>query len=142
MKALGLLFSKLYEKVPSLVGADVVTNIKIDCATQATENAFKHILASLPKSGGGEFGKYYSLVALNDPRTDKLPYSIRILLESEIHNCDNFQVTKNDVEKILHWENTSPKQVEIPFKPARVILQDFTGVPAVVDLASMRDGMK
>jgi hypothetical protein len=90
MKVLGLLFLKLYEKVPSLVGADVVTNIKIDCATQATENAFKHILASLPKSGGGEFGKYYSLVALNDPRIDKLPYSVRILLESEIHNCDNF----------------------------------------------------
>jgi hypothetical protein len=46
------------------------------------------------------------------------------------------------VEKILHWENTSPKQVEIPFKPAHVILQDFTGVPAVVDIDSMRDGMK
>jgi hypothetical protein len=54
---------------------------------------------------------------------DKLPYSVRILLESAIRNCDNFQVTKNDVEKILDWENTSPKQVEIPFKPARVILQ-------------------
>lgn len=53
----------------------------------------------------------------------KLPYSIRILLESAIRNCDNFQVTKNDVEKILDWENTSPKQVEIPFKPARVLLQ-------------------
>ncbi|KAL4201587.1 hypothetical protein AMTRI_Chr02g259340 [Amborella trichopoda] len=72
---------------------------------------------------------------------DKLPYSIRILLESAIRNCDNFQVTKDDVEKIIDWENTSPKQVEIPFKPARVLLQDFTGVPAVVDLACMRDAM-
>lgn len=54
---------------------------------------------------------------------DKLPYSIRILLESAIRNCDNFQVTKGDVEKIIDWENTSPKQVEIPFKPARVLLQ-------------------
>jgi len=54
---------------------------------------------------------------------DKLPYSIRILLESAIRNCDNFQVTKDDVEKIIDWENTSPKQVEIPFKPARVLLQ-------------------
>lgn len=54
---------------------------------------------------------------------DKLPYSIRILLESAIRNCDNFQVTKNDVEKIIDWENTSPNQVEIPFKPARVLLQ-------------------
>ncbi|KAL0306937.1 UNVERIFIED_CONTAM: Aconitate hydratase, cytoplasmic [Sesamum radiatum] len=72
---------------------------------------------------------------------DKLPYSIRILLESAIRNCDGFQVTKEDVEKIIDWENTSPKLVEIPFKPARVLLQDFTGVPAVVDLACMRDAM-
>lgn len=55
--------------------------------------------------------------------SDKLPYSIRILLESAIRNCDNFQVTKADVEKIIDWEKTSPKQVEIPFKPARVLLQ-------------------
>lgn len=55
--------------------------------------------------------------------SDKLPYSIRILLESAIRNCDNFEVTKNDVEKIIDWENTSQKQVEIPFKPARVLLQ-------------------
>ena len=53
----------------------------------------------------------------------KLPYSIRILLESAIRNCDDFQVTKSDVEKIIDWENTSPKLAEIPFKPARVLLQ-------------------
>ncbi|XP_043725919.1 aconitate hydratase, cytoplasmic-like [Telopea speciosissima] len=85
----------------------------------------REILTSIPKPGGGEFGKYYSLPALNDPRIDKLPYSVRILLELAI----------------IDWENTSPKQVEIPFKPARVLLQDFTGVPAVVDLACMRDAM-
>ncbi|KAJ6680445.1 ACONITATE HYDRATASE [Salix purpurea] len=111
-------------------------------STEGTpEHPFKGIFTSLPKPGGGEFGKFYSLPALNDPRIDKLPYSIRILLESAIRNCDNFQVTKDDVEKIIDWENTSPRQVEIPFKPARVLLQDFTGVPAVVDLASMRDAM-
>lgn len=110
-------------------------------ATMASENPFKGTLTSLPKPGGGEFGKFYSLPALNDPRIDKLPYSIRILLESAIRNCDGFQVKKEDVEKIIDWENTSPKQVEIPFKPARVLLQDFTGVPAVVDLACMRDAM-
>ncbi|KAI9100315.1 hypothetical protein K1719_024533 [Acacia pycnantha] len=65
-----------------------------------------------------------------------------ILLESAIHNCDNFQVKKEDIEKILDWESSSVKQVEIPFKPARVLLQDFIGVPAVVDLACMRDAMK
>ncbi|XP_027347013.1 aconitate hydratase, cytoplasmic isoform X1 [Abrus precatorius] len=110
-------------------------------ATMANENPFNGNLTSLPKPGGGEFGKFYSLPSLNDPRIDRLPYSIRILLESAIRNCDNFQVTKEDVEKILDWEKTSTKQVEIPFKPARVLLQDFTGVPAVVDLACMRDAM-
>ncbi|CAM8989050.1 unnamed protein product [Rhodiola kirilowii] len=110
-------------------------------STMASENPFKHIFTSLPKPGGGEFGKFYSLPALNDPRIEKLPYSIRILLESAIRNCDNFQVTKAEVEKIIDWEKTAPKLVEIPFKPARVLLQDFTGVPAVVDLACMRDAM-
>lgn len=109
--------------------------------TMASENPFKSILKTLEKPDGGEFGKYYSLPALNDPRVDKLPYSIKILLESAIRNCDEFQVKSKDVEKIIDWENTSPKQVEIPFKPARVLLQDFTGVPAVVDLACMRDAM-
>ncbi|CAL4997197.1 unnamed protein product [Urochloa decumbens] len=125
------------------IGAPVpaVERFQRSMATQATEHAFKNILTSLPKPGGGEYGKFYSLPALNDPRIDKLPYSIRILLESAIRNCDNFQVTPNDVEKIIDWENTSPKLAEIPFKPARVLLQDFTGVPAVVDLAAMRDAM-
>ncbi|KMZ63341.1 Aconitate hydratase, 3-isopropylmalate dehydratase [Zostera marina] len=107
----------------------------------AAENAFKEILTVLEKPDGGVFGKYYSLPSLNDPRINSLPYSIRILLESAIRNCDGYEVTKSDVEKIIDWKNTSPKQVEIPFKPARVLLQDFTGVPAVVDLACMRDAM-
>ncbi|CAN1339750.1 Aconitate hydratase 3, mitochondrial [Linum perenne] len=118
-----------------------VERIEKSVSTIASENPYKGILTSLPKPGGGEFGKFFSLPALNDPRIDRLPYSIRILLESAIRNCDNFQVTNEDVEKIIDWENTSPNNVEIPFKPARV-LQDFTGVPAVVDLACMRDAMK
>nr|CAB3504226.1 unnamed protein product [Digitaria exilis] len=111
-------------------------------ASAATRNTYDEILTGLGRPGGGdEFGKYYSLPALSDPRIDRLPYSIRILLESAIRNCDDFQVTSKDVEKILDWEKSAPKQVEIPFKPARVLLQDFTGVPAVVDLACMRDAV-
>ncbi|KAJ0250962.1 Aconitate hydratase 2 [Hirschfeldia incana] len=124
------------------VSAPVMERLERSYASMASEHTFKDLLTSLPKPGGGEYGKYYSLTALNDPRIDKLPYSVRILLESAIRNCDNYQVTKDDVEKILDWENTSTKQVEIAFKPARVILQDFTGVPALVDLASMRDAVK
>lgn len=121
--------------------APAIERLERAFATMAAEHPFKEILTALPKPGGGEFGKFYSLPALNDPRIEKLPYSIRILLESAIRNCDNFQVKKEDIEKIIDWENSAPKQVEIPFKPARVLLQDFTGVPAVVDLACMRDAM-
>ncbi|CAI7931865.1 unnamed protein product [Closterium sp. NIES-54] len=129
---------------------------------RAMANPFQRLLTELPNPDGGSFGSYYSLPALNDPRIDELPISIRYLLESAIRNCDNFQVMEKDIEKILDWANTSQHQVEIPFKPARVILQvrtrlsrvvrpfslnsvefgDFTGVPAVVDLAAMRDAMK
>jgi len=85
-------------------------------------------------------GNYFSLPHLNDARVNRLPFSIRILLESAIRNCDNFEVKATDVENILNWEKHQGK-VEVPFKPARVILQDFTGVPAVVDFAAMRDAM-
>ena len=57
---------------------------------------------------------------------ERLPYSVRVLLESAVRNCDEFSVKQSDVERILDWTNTSQKDVEIPFKPARVILQDFT----------------
>jgi aconitate hydratase len=72
----------------------------------------------------------------------KLPYSIRVLLESALRNLDGFKVTEDDVIKILSWEPNPKAQSEIAFKPARVVLQDFTGVPAVVDLAAMRSAMK
>lgn len=72
---------------------------------------------------------------------DSIPYSIRILLESAVRNCDNFHIHTKDIETILDWHVQSEKDMEIPFKPARVLLQDFTGVPAVVDLAAMRTAM-
>ncbi|CAD8075172.1 unnamed protein product [Paramecium sonneborni] len=82
--------------------------------------------------------KYYNLVELFGEKVQRLPYSIRILLEQAVRNCDGFNVKKEDVERILNWEDTSKKDTEVAFKPARVILQDFTGVPLVVDLAAMR----
>jgi aconitate hydratase len=71
---------------------------------------------------------------------DKLPFTIRILLESALRKCDGFLVTKDDVKRIASWSPTM-KPEEIPFNPSRVILQDFTGVPAVVDIAALRDAM-
>ncbi|CAD8161215.1 unnamed protein product [Paramecium octaurelia] len=86
----------------------------------------------------GQTFKYYNLVELFGEKVTRLPYSIRILLEQAVRNCDGFNVKKEDVERILNWEDTSKKDTEVAFKPARVILQDFTGVPLVVDLAAMR----
>ena len=71
-----------------------------------------------------------------------LPFSIRILLEAVLRNCDGYQVSEDDVKNLANWNAAKPAELEVPFKPARVVLQDFTGVPAVVDLAAMRDGMK
>ncbi|KAF0039018.1 hypothetical protein F2P81_009502 [Scophthalmus maximus] len=73
--------------------------------------------------------------------SDRLPFSIRVLLESAVRNCDEFLVKSSDVESILNWKQTQAQTVEVPFRPARVILQDFTGVPAVVDFAAMRDAV-
>ena len=72
---------------------------------------------------------------------ENLPYSIRLLLESVLRNCDGTTVTEEDVRNLATWNAAEPAKVEIPFMPARVVLQDFTGVPAVVDLAAMRSAM-
>jgi aconitate hydratase len=72
---------------------------------------------------------------------DKLPFSIKILLENALRNLDNFEVMEDAVRSLANWNAKAPAQVEIPFKPARVILQDFTGVPCVVDLAALRSAM-
>ena len=102
-------------------------------------NPFDKLLTAIP---GLEGKKYYAFSALNDARINSLPYSIRVLLEQALRNCDEFNITSADVEKILNWQVNSTKDIEIPFKPARVILQDFTGVPLVVDLAAMRDAIQ
>jgi aconitate hydratase len=72
----------------------------------------------------------------------RLPFSIRILLEAVLRNVDDYQVTARDVEGLARWNAAAPEPVELPFKPGRVILQDFTGVPCVVDLAAMRDAVQ
>ena len=72
---------------------------------------------------------------------DSLPFSIRILLEQALRNVDDFQVRPEDVTALANWNANKKSSKEIPFKPTRVILQDFTGVPAVVDLASLRSAM-
>uniref|UniRef100_A0A673HFB3 aconitate hydratase n=1 Tax=Sinocyclocheilus rhinocerous TaxID=307959 RepID=A0A673HFB3_9TELE len=104
-------------------------------------NPYAHIIEPLDPQKPDH--KFFNLKKLKDPRYGKtLPFSIRVLLESAVRNCDGFLVKKEDVEKVLNWKVTQSQTVEVPFRPARVILQDFTGVPAVVDFAAMRDAVK
>ena len=96
------------------------------------------------KTGSGTAG-IYRLSKLEDAGLGDiaaLPYSIRVLLESLLRNCDGYEVTEEDVQALAGWNAAAPAAVEIPFKPARVVLQDFTGVPCVVDLAAMRAAMQ
>ncbi len=93
-------------------------------------------------TGSGRAG-IYRLSKLEEAgltRIADLPYSIRLLLEAALRTCDGFEVTEQDVRNIAAWSPCAAA-VEIPFKPSRVVLQDFTGVPAVVDLAAMRSAM-
>ena len=82
---------------------------------------------------------FYSLAELEKQgyNISKLPFSIRILLENALRNFDDFAITKENIETLLHWKPEGSDK-DIPFKPARVLMQDFTGVPAVVDIASLR----
>ncbi len=92
---------------------------------------------------GGRTYEVFRLDALQ-PRFDvaRLPYSLKVLLENVLRLEDGRSVTAADVEAIAGWDATATPSAEIPFQPARVLMQDFTGVPAVVDLAAMRDAME
>ncbi|XP_069364281.1 cytoplasmic aconitate hydratase-like [Maniola hyperantus] len=107
----------------------------------ASGNPYEKLLKTM--NINGKRFKYYDVSTLGE-KYDRLPFSIRVLLESCVRNCDNFQVLEKDVNNVLNWESNQNVEggVEIAFKPARVILQDLTGVPAVVDFAAMRDAVK
>ncbi len=93
---------------------------------------------------GGRSVQYYSLAALAKqgfPEVERLPFSLKILLENLLRHEDGRFVKAADVEAMARWDVKSTAQKEISFAPARVLLQDFTGVPCVVDLAAMRDGI-
>src|SRR5438552_9126284 len=96
-------------------------------------------------AGNGREAFFHSLPALEEQgvgKISRLPVSIRIVLESVLRNCDGKKVQRKDVEALANWNAKSPANAEIPFIVARIVLQDFTGVPLVVDLAAMRSAVK
>src|SRR5712691_5425411 len=91
--------------------------------------------------GGGRTGRFYSLPQLEKEGIgpiSKLPVSIRIVLESVLRNCDGQRIREADVRALANWKPKAERTAEIPFVVARIVLQDFTGVPLLVDLAAMR----
>ncbi len=89
----------------------------------------------------GKSSKYYALAALETAglgKISRLPVSIRIVLESLLRNCDGVKVTEDHVRQLAGWQPAAPRTAEIPFVVARIVLQDFTGVPLLCDLAAMR----
>ncbi len=120
-------------RIPSI--ADMATTI-------TNQNLFGAEATLSSKAGPLRYYRLNRLTELGIGHLDTLPFSIKVLLESCLRNADNFEVTEEDVKGLAAWNAPRPNNVELPFKPARVILQDFTGVPAVVDLAAMRSAMK
>src|SRR5471030_571414 len=83
----------------------------------------------------------HAFAALPAPQVERLPFSLKILLENLLRFEDGVNVTRKDIEALLSWDPAATPSYEIAFTPARVILQDFTGVPCVVDLAAMREAI-
>src|SRR6476620_8627571 len=107
----------------------------------ATRNSFN---TRTDMRAGGQTVQIYSLPALEKAGfagVSRLPYSMKILLENLLRREDNAFVKSDDIEALARWDAKNPVEKEISFMPARVLLQDFTGVPCVVDLAAMRDAM-
>ncbi len=107
----------------------------------ASLNSFSAEGTLKTQSGDWKFFRLRKLVDNKIGDIETLPFSIRVLLEACLRNVDGFIVTANDVTELANWNAAKPKEVEVPFMPGRVVLQDFTGVPAVVDLAALRAAM-
>src|SRR5574341_202587 len=99
-----------------------------DTFETSTGKVVLYRLSYLEKSGMGKISQ--------------MPFSMKVMLESVLRQCNGQEITENDVIALANWDAKATPTKELPFKPARVLLQDFTGVPAVVDLAAMRSAVK
>src|SRR5579862_3169256 len=111
------------------------------CSPHAEDRMADSFQARTTLQSGQNTYQIWSLKACGE-RVARLPYSLKILLENLLRFEDGVNVRRNDIEALLNWDPSAQPSYEIPFTPARVIMQDFTGVPAVVDLAAMREAMQ
>lgn len=101
------------------------------------EHPYKQLRTSLKHKNQEHF--YYDVSKLNPQLFAQLPFCLRILLESTVRQCNNLFTDHRHVEQILHWQTTNQNTCELPFLPSRIIMHDFSGLPAIIDLAAMRD---
>ncbi|XP_068131910.1 iron-responsive element-binding protein 2 [Hyperolius riggenbachi] len=111
---------------------------KMNNSANLTESPFKYLVESLDC---GPEKTFFNVSKLQTSDYVILPYCIRVVLESLVRNCDGDLIKEEDAMNVLKWKNRS-ENLEVPFLPARVVLQDFTGIPAMVDFAAMRDAVK
>src|SRR6266480_679898 len=114
----------------------------LDSAKRKTFDAFGSRVRLEVPSGRAVVYRLEPLEKAGLGAVSRLPFSLKILLESVLRQVDGEVITEEDVAALAGWNARNPGSREVPFKPARVVLQDFTGVPAVVDLAAMRSALK
>jgi len=110
-------------------------------AERSPKNPFGPASTLNSKAGTVRIFRLANLEQAGVANIERLPFCTKVLLENVLRNMDGVQVTADDVTRLARWDAKSPEQVELPFKPGRVLLQDFTGVPSVVDLAALRAGV-
>jgi aconitate hydratase len=132
--------AKTATRTPARTVAPAARKTAAKSAPKAPRHAFAKTLKSF-KTAAGKEGRFYSLPALarQFPNVARLPISLRVVLESVLRNCDGKKVTREHVEQLANWGASAARTEEIPFVVARVVLQDFTGVPLLADLAAMRN---
>ncbi len=130
------------ERVGSILTISWLITIFDEKEIMSTNNPFGAQAKLSTKAGDVSIFKLSKLTELGIGNVDTLPFSIKVMLESCLRNTDNYMVSENDVKNLAGWNAEKTSTGELPFKVARVILQDFTGVPCVVDLAAMRAAMK
>ena len=121
--------------------ASQVSNSRISSAGNTATSPMNSFATKDSLRLDGRTYAFHNLQALSGPATGRLPYSLKILLENLLRHEDGSSVTRDDIQAVLDWRPEAAPSKEIAYRPARVLMQDFTGVPAVVDLAAMREAM-
>jgi aconitate hydratase len=133
--------SRLFGRCDTMPADSLLQGLRFHTFIMPIQNAFGADASLTTSSGTFRYASLPKLAAGGYSQIESLPFSLRVLLEACLRNCDGFLVSEADVGNVANWSEKHSPDVEIPFLPGRVVLQDFTGVPAIVDLAALRAAM-